>query len=126
MLALSLSRHFAPNFQIQRLFNNTAWLTVAGSQMGKDLHGRLGIQQGYFWIETLSSNVQSNGFRRGQTKIDQPRSVGTLFSLFCSLLLIKLSPKKEQQCKLFLAVLQKGTFPRNQNVMLTELVAGEG
>lgn len=94
--------------------------------MGKDLHGRLGIQQGYFWIETLSSNVQSNGFRRGQTKIDQPRSVGTLFSLFCSLLLIKLSPKKEQQCKLFLAVLQKGTFPRNQNVMLTELVAGEG
>lgn len=80
-----------------------------------------------FWIEMLSLNVQSNGFRRGQTKIDQLRSVGTLFSLFCSpLFLIKLPPKKEQQCKLFLAVLQKGTFPRNQNMMLTELVAGEG
>lgn len=95
--------------------------------MGKDLHGRLGLQQGYFWIEMLSLNVQSNGFRRGQTKIDQLRSVGTLLSLFCSpLFLIKLPPKKEQQCKLFLAVLQKGTFPRNQNVMLTELAAGEG
>lgn len=52
--------------------------------MEKDLDRRLGLQQGYFWIETLSSNMQSNGFRRGQTKIDQPRSVGTLFSLFCS------------------------------------------
>ena len=95
--------------------------------MGKDPHGRLGIQQGYFWIGmTVSLNVQTNGFRRGQTKIDQPRSVGHFFSLFFSLLLIKLSPKKEQQCKLFLAILQKRTFPRNQNVMLTELVAGEG
>lgn len=77
---------------------------------------------------TVSSNVQSNGFGRGQTKIDQPRSVGTFFPFFffSPLLLIKLSPKKEQQCKLFLAMLQKGTSPRNQNVMLTELVAGEG
>lgn len=53
---------------------------------------------------------------------DQPRH----FVFFCSPLLIKLSPEKEQQCKLFLAVLQKGTFPRNQNVMLTKFVAGEG
>lgn len=102
---------------------------MAGSQTGKDSRGRLGIQQDYFWIETtVSLNVQSNGFGRGQTKIDQPRSVGTFFLFFFSIfrLLIKLSPKKEQQRKLFLATLQKGTFPGNQNVMLTELVAGEG
>lgn len=123
-----LAKTLHPTFKFSAFFNSTAQLIVAGSQMGKDPHGRLGNQQGYFWIEmTVSLNVQSNGFRRGQTKIDQPRSAGTFLLFFFSpLLLIKLSPKKEQQCKLFLAILQKGTFPRNQNVMLTELVDGEG
>lgn len=119
-----------PTLKFNAFFNKTARLSVAGSQTGKDSRGRLGIQQDYFWTEmTVSVNVQSNGFGRGQTKIDQPRSVGTFFLFFffsIFRLLIKLSPKKEQQRKLFLATLQKGTIPGNQNVMLTELAAGEG
>lgn len=62
--------------------------------MGKDLHGRLGLQQGYFWIEILSLNVQSNGFRGGQPKIDQPRSVGTLFYFVPLFFLLSFLQKK--------------------------------
>lgn len=63
-----------------------------------------------------SSNVQSNGFRRGQTKIDQPRSVGIPPSPI--LFLIKLSLKMNNSVSFSWQCSKKELFPCNQNAML--------
>lgn len=91
--------------------------------MGSEPHRRLGIQQGYFWREmTVSLKVQRNGFRRGQTKIDQPRSRGTFFFLF----LLSFLQKKNNSVSFSWQYFKKELSPGTKIVMLTELAAGEG